>query len=196
MLRRYFSILLLLLALPMASVARNTLSAAGPNAEKSLPLSPSFKIEIGPLLQAKCSRCHNEKAHKGDLNLTMPAGILRGGESGPVIVPGKPDESPLYEKVHSGAMPPGKKDRLSAAEVESIRRWIAGGAETESGEDGKTGPMDGTAVTQHDVIPIMLRHCTGCHGLRQKEGDLDLRTNQKDPPGPDAAAESTRGRER
>jgi len=176
MLRRPFSFLLVLLALPMASVARNALSAAGPNEEKSLPPSPSFKNEIGPLLQAKCSRCHNEKAHKGDLNLTMPAGILRGGESGPVIVPGKPDESPLYEKVHSGAMPPGKKDRLSAAEVESIWRWIAGGAETESRGDGKTGPMDGTAVTQHDVIPIMLRHCTGCHGLRQKEEGLDLRT--------------------
>ena len=73
MLRRYFSILLLLLALPMASVGRYALSAAGPNAEKSLPPSPSFKNEIEPLLQAKCSRCHNERAHKGDLNLLTAA---------------------------------------------------------------------------------------------------------------------------
>ena len=70
MLRRYFSILLLFLALPMASVGRNALSAAEPNPEKSLTPTPSFKNEIGPLLQAKCSRCHNEKAHKRDLNLT------------------------------------------------------------------------------------------------------------------------------
>src|SRR5262245_59669616 len=69
-------------------------------------------------------------------------------------------------------MPPGKKDRLSEAEVETLRRWIAGGAPSDPGE----GADAGAALTQHDVLPILLRHCTACHGLRRQEGGLDLRT--------------------
>src|SRR5207245_8383504 len=44
--------------------------------------------------------------------------------------------------------------------------WIEGGAK----------PTSGTAMTQHDIIPVLLRHCTVCHGLRRREADLDLRT--------------------
>jgi len=132
---------------------------------------PSYQDDIRPLLQARCGRCHADKPHKADLDLSMPAGILKGGESGPAVVPGKPDQSPLYEKVHAGKMPPGKKDQLSAAEVETLRRWIAGGA--------PVGPGAGEAaeaVTQHHVVPILLRRCTVCHGLRRQEGGLDLRS--------------------
>jgi Protein of unknown function (DUF1549)/Protein of unknown function (DUF1553)/Planctomycete cytochrome C len=128
--------------------------------------APSFRDDIRPLLEAKCIRCHGEKVHKADLDLSTPAGILKGGESGTAIVPGKPEKSPLFEKVHKGEMPPAKKDPLSEAEVEAVRRWIADGA--------KLGAVE-QAVNQHDVIPIMLRHCTACHGLHQKEANLDLR---------------------
>ena len=41
-------------------------------------------------------------------------------------VAGKPDESLLFEKIHAGDMPPKKEPRLSASEIETIRRWIAG----------------------------------------------------------------------
>src|SRR5262245_37781775 len=128
--------------------------------------APSFQKEILPLFQAKCQRCHSGETPKADLDLTTPAAILKGGESGPAVVPGKPDESLLYEKVHGGTMPPAKKDRLSAAEIEMIRRWIA----------GETTPSRAAAVSQHDVIPILLRRCTVCHGRHRQEGGLDLRT--------------------
>ena len=147
---------------------------AGPadlSAADRQPVTPSFKDDIGPLLQAKCLRCHDAKAHKAELNLTTPAGILKGGESGPAVVPGKADKSPLFEKVHNGSMPPGKKDRLTDAEIEAIRRWIAGGAEF-----GAADGVKNEAVTQHDVLPILLRRCTVCHGRHRQEGGLDLRT--------------------
>ena len=51
-------------------------------------------------------RCHGEKVRKADLDLRTPAGVLKGGESGPAVVAGKPDKSLLYEKVHKGEMPP------------------------------------------------------------------------------------------
>jgi len=79
-------------------------------------------------LQTKCWRCHGEESRKGELDLRTPAGILKGGESGIVIVAGKPDQSLLYEKVHKGEMPPKKKDPLSELEISAIRRWIEGGA--------------------------------------------------------------------
>jgi hypothetical protein len=155
MLRGPLPALLLCLALPTAAAAGEP---------------PRFREDIQPLLQAKCGRCHGGKPRRAGLDLTSAAGILKGGESGPAVVPGKPDESPLYQKVHDGKMPPGKKDPLSAAEAGALRRWIEAGA--------PFGPGSGAeaVVTQHDVLPILLRRCTACHGPRRQEGGLDLRT--------------------
>src|SRR5205823_2157211 len=130
--------------------------------------APTYQQDIRPLLTAKCLRCHGAKTHRADLDLSTPAGILKGGESGRVIVPGKPKQSLLYEKVHSGAMPPAKGEKLGPADVERIGAWIAAGAKLEQAE--------AVQLSQHDVIPIMLRRCTVCHGLHRKEGGLDLRT--------------------
>ena len=120
-------------------------------------VAPTFAADVRPIIQARCAKCHGEKVRKADLDLTTPAAILKGGESGPAVVPGKPEESLLYEKVHTGAMPPKKEGQLSAAEVETIRRWIAAGAKA----DTETTTVVET-VTQHDVIPILL---AALHGL-------------------------------
>jgi mono/diheme cytochrome c family protein len=150
--------------------------ASQPAAQK-----PSFVTDIQPILKAKCQRCHGDKVKKADLDLRTLAGALRGGESGPAVVLGKPDQSLLYEKVHTGAMPPAKKERLTPAEVSMIRRWLEDGASessrTASTVDQLTGrtPAKGT-VTQEDIIPILLRRCTVCHGPREREGGLDLRS--------------------
>jgi mono/diheme cytochrome c family protein len=168
MLPRFCTILLLFLVLALPRPG-SPLAGAGPAQEKVPPRVPSFVRDIRPLFQAKCWRCHGGKVHKADLDLRTLVSVLEGGESGPAVVPGKPDKSLLFEKVHSGAMPPGKKDRLSKAEVETIRRWIAAGARSE-------GPKTKATLTQHDVLPILLRRCTVCHGLRRREGGLDLRS--------------------
>ncbi len=133
------------------------------------PPVPSFQKDVRPLLEAKCVKCHGEKVRKADLDLSTAAGVLKGGESGPAVVPGKPEKSLLYEKVHKGEMPPAKKDALAAAELETLRKWIAEGAKV------PTGSAE-AKLNQHDVIPIMLRHCTACHGRYKQEADLDLRT--------------------
>lgn len=164
-----FSLVVLLPALTMGGTRQAAVRADGPDEGKKPARVASYAKDIQPLLQARCVRCHGEKSRKADLDLSTPAGILKGGESGPVIVPGKPDKSLLYEKVHSGEMPPTKKDRLGAAEVKAIQQWIAAGARMDADEPAAT-------ISQHDVIPIMLRRCTVCHGLRRQEGGLDLRT--------------------
>jgi mono/diheme cytochrome c family protein len=148
------------------------LRGADPPSPKASPsaTAPSYADDIRPLLQSKCSKCHGDKVRKADLDLTSPAGILKGGESGRVVVPGKPDESLLYEKVHTGAMPPKKEGTLTASEIETIRRWITAGAKTQSATEAAT------EVTQHDVAPVLFRHCTACHGRHRQENGLDLRT--------------------
>ncbi|MBI3862697.1 MAG: DUF1553 domain-containing protein [Planctomycetia bacterium] len=131
---------------------------------------PDFDSDIAPILKAKCLKCHGETERKGELDLRSPASLRKGGESGPAIVAKDPEQSLLFEKVSSGEMPPAKKDRLTAAELETIRRWI------ESGAFANATPQSPEAVSQHDVIPILLRRCIVCHGARRQEAGLDLRT--------------------
>ncbi|HEY7156673.1 MAG TPA: PSD1 and planctomycete cytochrome C domain-containing protein [Gemmataceae bacterium] len=69
-------------------------------------------------------------------------------------------------------MPPGKTSKLAPAEVEIIRRWIVTGAQFTSESATPSRP----AITQHDVLPILIRRCTVCHGPRRQEAGLDLRS--------------------
>src|SRR5436305_14779257 len=92
---------------------------------------PDFSKTIGPILAKRCLGCHNASEAKGELVLLTREGLLKGGENGAVVVPGKPDESVLFKKVASGEMPPelnGKSQALPKEEVERIRAWIAAGA--------------------------------------------------------------------
>ena len=66
---------------------------------------------------------------KAGLDLRLRRLLVAGGDSGSAIVPGKPGESYLLERVRGGEMPPGKDaKKLSAEQVALIERWIAGGA--------------------------------------------------------------------
>jgi hypothetical protein len=136
--------------------------------------SALFEQSIRPLLESKCLRCHDAKVHKADLDLSTHASILKGGESGEVVVPGKPEESPLYEMVRDGQMPKDKKNKLTPEQVESLRRWIEAGAP--AGPTATAPVAVAATLTQHDVYPILLRRCVVCHGREVREGGLDLRT--------------------
>ncbi|MGE3999389.1 MAG: PSD1 and planctomycete cytochrome C domain-containing protein [Planctomycetaceae bacterium] len=131
-----------------------------------------FAEQIQPLLQAKCARCHGEKSQKAELDLTSAEGLRRGSESGAVLVPGKPHESRLLEVLQDGEMPPeGEGEGLADDEIELIRGWIEQG-----GDFGADTTIPQAALSQHDVIPILLLRCAACHGRQNQEGGLDLRT--------------------
>ena len=142
---------------------------------KVAPEAPTL-ADLQPLFETKCLRCHNAKVRKADLDLSTHASVLKGGESGPVVVPGKPEESALYEAVHEGRMPADKKGRLTTEQVETIRLWIEGGALADPTAAGAPAPTTAKVVTQHDVYPILLRRCVVCHGREVREAGLDLRT--------------------
>ena len=64
-------------------------------------LNPTGFAAIAPLVQTHCGECHSEKAEnlKGNLRLDARDGIRLGGDTGPVILPGQPDKSPLIRAV-------------------------------------------------------------------------------------------------
>ncbi|HET6882720.1 MAG TPA: PSD1 and planctomycete cytochrome C domain-containing protein [Pirellulales bacterium] len=134
----------------------------------------SYERDLAPLLRSKCARCHGLEGRKADFDLTTAASLLKGGESGPAVVIGKPDESLLYEKIHAGEMPPDEPERLSSAQIELVRRWIIEGAKVDVGPGAFTDSA--ASPTQHDVLPILLRRCAPCHGRNRREAGLDLRT--------------------
>src|SRR5262245_6109220 len=85
-----------------------------------------FDGRVAPVLIRRCLDCHSGLEPKGGLDLSRRATALRGGDSGAVIVPGKPEESLLWEHVADGSMPP--KTKLLEAEKALLRDWIAAGA--------------------------------------------------------------------
>ena len=87
---------------------------------------PTPNEQVRATLVDKCLTCHAGETPKGGLDLTRRASALAGGEGGAAVVPGKPDESLLFEKVASGEMPP--KNPLSAEAVAAFKSWIEGGA--------------------------------------------------------------------
>ncbi len=88
-----------------------------------------FRDNIAPVLERRCIHCHGEQAPKGNLSLTTASLARKGGDGGPAIVPGKPDESVLLEMISGDkpAMPKAEKP-LSKDDVARIRHWIETGA--------------------------------------------------------------------
>ncbi|MDA1233091.1 MAG: hypothetical protein O2856_20190, partial [Planctomycetota bacterium] len=92
----------------------------------------AFTLKVLPLLKAKCLGCHGEKPDdlKGDFDVRSRAALLKGGESGEAaLVPGKPDDSPLLKAIQWDGleMPPKENDRLTAAQIELVKEWVAAG---------------------------------------------------------------------
>src|SRR5436305_1345364 len=58
-----------------------------------------FEMKVRPLLVAKCYKCHGGTTSKGGLRLDSLAGLVKGGDSGPALVPGDPEKSLLIRAV-------------------------------------------------------------------------------------------------
>ncbi len=117
---------------PLKTAIILTLAAPFSHAEKL-----SFNRDVRPILSDTCFHCHgpDEKERKGGLRLDIREAALKGGESGPAFVPGKPEESELVKRLllphdDDDLMPPKKlKKPLKPEQIATIKKWIAEGAE-------------------------------------------------------------------
>ncbi|MCH2693697.1 MAG: DUF1553 domain-containing protein [Acidobacteriia bacterium] len=135
------------------------------------PLIPSvnqvFTDNILPIFKEHCLQCHGNELSIKELNLASIETLFSGSESGQVVVPGRPNKSKLFQLIETGNMPPDQKGTIPKEQLETIRIWISKKLSYQSAKK---------KLNQHDVIPIMLRHCVTCHGVRRQENYLDLRT--------------------
>ena len=97
----------------------------------SAPAEDYFLSKIEPLLRQRCYECHShEKKMKGGLTLDSKSGWEQGGDSGPALVVGKPEESLLVRMVRwadeEHQMPP--KEKLAPAEIALMEEWVKRGA--------------------------------------------------------------------
>ncbi|HMD61833.1 MAG TPA: c-type cytochrome domain-containing protein [Opitutaceae bacterium] len=98
------------------------------------PSSPAFyRLHVDPLLERSCVSCHKAAKHKGGLRLDSYGELMKGGDDGPVLVPGNPVKSDVLRRLRlapsdDDSMPSDGDKPLAPEEVQMIERWIAAGA--------------------------------------------------------------------
>jgi hypothetical protein len=97
----------------------------------------SFQNDVLPLIEQRCGMCHSGPNAQQGLQVSMVAGLLRGGANGPAVVPGHPESSLLVAKI-SGEKPsmPPLGEPLTSEQVEVVRQWISEGATDDTGNGG------------------------------------------------------------
>jgi hypothetical protein len=97
----------------------------------SLLHAVDFDRDVRALLQERCVACHGAKKQKGELRLDARVHAFKGGHAGPAVVAGRPEGSPLFQRITSmdedERMPP-EGAALSARQVSLVREWIESGA--------------------------------------------------------------------
>jgi len=129
--------------------------------------SVDYSTEIQPIFNSNCTNCHNTGStsfSNHELDLMSYFGLMSGGESGDVIVPGNHNASILYDEISDGDMPPGNSE-LDPSEIQLIALWINEGALLEEDLCSTAGGDDDMDGICGDVDQ--------CHG-DNSSGDSDM----------------------
>jgi hypothetical protein len=118
-----------------------------------------YATQIRPLLQERCFSCHGALKQKSNLRLDTVELMRRGGKSGPALVPGKPESSPILERVSAAdpedRMPPEHEGQsFSPTQVSQLREWIAAGAPAPADERPEADPREHWAFRPRTRPPV------------------------------------------
>lgn len=91
----------------------------------------SFSHEVAPIFYQRCLACHNARMAKGRFNMENYAAIMKGGESGAAIEPGKTDCN-LCTQIGDGSMPQDA-DPLTKEQIDLVNKWVTLGAQVDAG---------------------------------------------------------------
>ncbi len=98
-----------------------------------------FNQQIKPLFESACLSCHGAEKPKGKFKMLTREDMIQGGEDGAGLVPGEPDNSPIYtlmilDKDHDDLMPPSNKGGpLAKEQTDLVKQWITEGAKWPEG---------------------------------------------------------------
>ena len=102
--------------------------------------------DVVPVLLLRCAACHGRQQQDGGLDLRSRESMLKGGESGPVLVPGDPENSLILKRLVAEEMPPRKRlieasvKPMEEDEIKLLTAWIEAGA-PEVENDSQHGDM-------------------------------------------------------
>ncbi len=149
---------------------------AAPTEQPSAKAIEFFEANVRPVLVESCFMCH-AKAEAGGLRVDSREALLKGGSSGPAVVPGNPEESYLLRAVrHAPNAPKMPKNgaKLSDARIAALTQWIRDGAEWPAVAGAAAPPM----ATSHDkVITAEQRAFWSFQPLRRIEAPAVSRTD-------------------
>lgn len=148
---------------------------------------PSFRRDVRPILSDKCFSCHgpDEKTREADLRLDTPEGARADLGGYAAIVPGNLEKSELIQRIITDnaddLMPPEKFHKpLTAAEIDTLKRWVASGGEYESHwaytpiTRAAAPDAEEPGFVRNDIDRFLLA-AQRAHGLRPA-GEADRRT--------------------
>jgi len=113
-----------------------------------------FETHIRPLLAAKCWKCHGADKQQASLRLDSSAAVTLGGDSGPAVVPGDPERSPMIAAVRwsdEPKMPPDAK--LSETEIAALVTWVKRGAPWPRAIETSDPPDNDASATELLIAP-------------------------------------------
>ena len=141
-----------------------------------------FETRVRPLLAESCFECHG-RLRRGGLRLNSREAMLRGGDSGPAIIPGDPSGSLLIQTVRheiDGQEMPRDEDPLSPQQIEGLIEWVRMDAPwpvvAEDAEAAAVvaladeGLSPGARIFVDKVRPVLERSCFSCHTDDERSG--------------------------
>jgi cytochrome b subunit of formate dehydrogenase len=148
----------------MTATATSEVSGTPP-AETGTPAAsgPTWDEDVAPILAAKCLTCHGSAATAG-LNLSTYEDAMKGGTTGPVIIPGDSANSLLIIKQEAGGHP----GQLTPEELDIVKAWIDAGAVQAA---KPTSPP----VWEGDIATLLQSKCGTCH-IQATMGGLSMST--------------------
>jgi cytochrome c553 len=112
--------------------------------------------DVIPTIFLHCTACHGARRKEAGLDLRSRAAMLKGGKSGPALVPGKPEQSLILKRIRAGQMPPFEQimkanvKPFTASEIERLTQWIALGAPDTAAAEDVAGTAPDPLVTDED----------------------------------------------
>ncbi len=116
-----------------------------------------LSLKVRGLFAHKCYQCHSDNKQKGGLVLEHKEGVFKGGETGPAVVAGKPEESEIYKRIilpaNDKKVMPTKGKLLTAQEIALVKLWIKEGAHW-SDQAVKVFPEAALALTKPELPKV------------------------------------------
>jgi hypothetical protein len=103
-----------------------------------------FENKVRPVLAENCFKCHGPKKQEHDLRLDSRQAAINGGENGPAVVPGRPDESLMVDAINHGELEMPPDEKLPDDQIAALTEWIKIGAPWPRDDQNKMARDDPT----------------------------------------------------